>query len=486
MACRAVLGFGALTRLFNLSALARAGKGTLKRGLRAAFQARARTPGIGFEYFGLERNAEGELALSGLSLPGLAAEYGSPLHVVDAERLRSNARRYMRAARSAPTSCDVFYSFKTNPVAGVLAQLRDEGLGAEVISHYELWLAQKLGFPNERIIYNGPVKSEASLRQAIEAGILLLNVNHREELELVVRVAQEVGRRPRVGVRVTVGGGWSGQFGTPVEGGMALRVFEQALRSDALDVVGLHVHRGGMLRAEADVASFVDETLAFSDELQQKLGLRLQLLNLGGSLASPSVRGLSEKELRYNRTFSRPIAPPKPELALSIEQHVALIAEKVRAHFAARGEPAPRILLEPGRSVTSDAQLLLTRVQSLKADGDREYAILDAGINLAESCRSEYHQVLLASSHGSRPSRVYALAGPICTPGDTLSWGVLLPELKRGDTLLIMDAGAYFVPFSNSFSFARPAIVTVSDGRAELLRRAETFDDLLAFDNLRS
>lgn len=489
-----VLGFRTLTPLtrpFTLSGLARASKGALKRGLRAAVQAQAGgARAIPAEHFGLARDARGELGIDGVSFAELAERYGSPLHIVSASRLRDNARRYLTAAGREPpgssgsSGVDVFYSFKTNPVPGVIAMLRDEGLGAEVISHYELWLAQKLGFPPERIVYNGPVKSDASLRQAIESDILLLNVNHREELERVVRVARELGRRPRVGVRVTVGGGWSGQFGTPVAGGLALGVFEEALGSGALDVVGLHAHRGGMLRSEDDVVSFVSQTLAFVDELRAKLGLELSLLNLGGSLASPSVRGLSESELRYNRTFGRDIAAPDPSASLSIERHVGLIRERVAAHFAAGGRPAPRVLLEPGRSVTSDAQMLLTRVQSLKADGDRLYAILDAGINLAESCRSEYHQLLVASPCAGRAQRLHALAGPICTPGDTIHWGARLPELRPGDNLLIMDAGAYFVPFSTSFSFPRPAIVTVDDGGSQVLRRAETFDDLLAFDDL--
>lgn len=479
-----VLGFGALTRPFNLSGLAKASKGALKRGIRAAVQARAgEARGIPFGYFGLQRNAEGELAVSGVSLPGLAEQYGSPLHVVNAARLRQNARRFVAAAAAAPTRCDLFYSFKTNPVPAVISMLRAEGFGAEVISHYELWLAQQLGFTPDRIVYNGPVKSEASLRAAIESDILLLNLNHREELEPLVRVARELGRRPRVGVRVTVGGGWSGQFGTPAAGGLARQVFEEARASGALDVVGLHVHRGGMLRSEAEVTGFVDQALAFADELRAA-GIVLELINLGGSLASPSVRGLSDKELRNNRTFSSEIVAPRPEDALSIERHVALVSERVSAHFAGCGVPAPRLLLEPGRSVTSDAQLLLTRVHSLKSGGERDYAILDAGINLAESCRSEYHQLLVASPCAGRVSRLYALAGPICTPGDTIHWGARLPELHVGDSLAIMDAGAYFVPFSTSFSFPRPAIVTVDDGRAQVVRRAETFEDLLAFDVL--
>jgi diaminopimelate decarboxylase len=469
----------------SVAQLARASKGVVKRSLRAAFRADgASSLRLPPEYWGLGRSEGGELALEGQSLSALAAAHGSPLHVVNRARLRANARRFLQAAEAAPTPCDVFYSFKTNPVPRVISELRELGMGAEVISHYELWLARKLGFTPERIVYNGPVKSEASLREAIAARILLLNVNHREELKLVARVARELGIAPRVGVRVTLGDGWSGQFGTPVAGGMALRVFEEALATNALEVVGLHVHRGGMVRSEDEALGFVDEALRFVDELKQRLGLRISLLNLGGSLASPSVRGLSSSELRDNRSFARAIAAPQPERALPIERYVSCITSRVAAHFEREGLPAPHILLEPGRSVTSDAQMLLTTVHSLKADGERAYAILDAGINLAESCRSEYHELLSVDRPDAKRSHVYALAGPICTPGDTLHWGVRLPELQAGDRLLIMDAGAYFVPFSTAFSFPRPAIVAVDGGKVDLLRRAETFDDQLALDQL--
>lgn len=459
----------------------------MKRGVRAWVQATTPTSaGIPAEHFGLERSSSGDLCVDGVSLPELARQHGSPLHVVNAARLRQNALRFLGAARAARLRCDVFYSFKTNPVPGVISQLKSLGMGAEVISHYELWLARQLGFAPERIVYNGPVKSEASLREAIEADILLLNINHREELATIVRVARELGRRPRVGVRVTLGTGWSGQFGTPVAGGLARRVFEEALASDALQVVGLHAHRGGMLRSEAEAHDFAEQALAFTDQLREDLRLELSFLNLGGSLASPSVRGLSEAEVGRNRTFSSEIVAPNPADAVTIERYVAAITNKVAEHYRQRGLPAPRVLLEPGRSVTSDAQLLLTQVQSLKSDGDRAYAVLDAGINLAESCRSEYHQLLLANRAGDGSRELYALAGPICTPGDTLHWGVRLPPLAAGDSLLIMDAGAYFVAFSNSFSFPRPAIVTVDDGQILLLRRAETFNDLLALDQMQS
>jgi diaminopimelate decarboxylase len=456
-----------------------ASKELLKQGLRHLVARAGSKPGIPPEQWGLR--ADGALSWEGVDLPRLCVSYGSPLHVVSRQRLRDNARRFLTPPNGGAAGCEIFYSYKTNPVPGVLAELHSVGIGAEVISHYELWLALKLGTPPSRIVYNGPAKSEASIRQAIELGIELLNINHREEVAVVARVARELGRRPRVGVRVTLGG-WAAQFGTPVAGGEALAVYEEALGTGCLDVVALHVHRGGMMHSEGEAASYVDEVLAFADELKQRLGVRLEILDLGGSLAPRTVRGLTPRELRLNRTLLRELTAPNPNEAMSIEAYVKQVTNRVSEHYRKRGETVPRVFLEPGRSLTSDAQLLLTTVLGIKKEGEKAYVILDAGINIAESCRSEYHQILSANRHGVAPTRPYTLVGPICTPGDTLRWAVRLPELSVGDTLAIMDAGAYFVPFATSFSFPRPGIVMLEDGEVQTLRRPETFEDLASYD----
>lgn len=454
-------------------------KGLVKQALRRAFHAgSSRAAKIPAEYWGLSSETSGTLSLEGVELSRLVTDHGSPLHVVSASRLRSNARRFTAGSPAV----EIFYSYKTNPVPGVLQELHRAGVGAEVISEYELWLALRLGVPPSKIVYNGPAKSEASVRRAIALGIELLNVNHREELPVLARLATELGRRPRVGIRVTLGG-WAGQFGTPAAGGKALSVFEDALGMGCLDVTALHVHRGGMIHSEGEASEYLDAVLGFADELRERLGLKLTILDIGGSLASPSVRSLSERELRLNRTFLRELQPPQPQASLGIEGYLGLLQGRVTEHFRLKGEAAPRVFLEPGRSLTSDAQMLLSSVLSVKHDDERTFAILDAGINLAESCRSEYHQLLPVSRYTAAPTKTYALAGPICTPGDTLRWAVRLPELSCGDTLAIMDTGAYFVPFATSFSFPRPGVVMVDQGNVSTLRRAETFEDLVAYDS---
>ena len=433
------------------------------------------------EYWGLRRSIDGKLSLDGLELESLGREWGFPLHIINAARLRDNARRFLAVPAGQPAGCEVFYSYKTNPIPGVLRELHAAGLGAEVISHYELWLARELGVPPERIVFNGPGKSEEAIREAVAAGIQIINCNHREEIAVVARVAERLGRRPRVGIRVTVGEGWSGQFGVAAPGGLALDAYREALASPHLDVVGLHVHRGGMIRSRAEAEGFVDAVLAFANELHARLGLTLEIINFGGSLATPTVDHLSARDLRLNRTFKRDLPPVDPATAMPIEEYTSTVVRKVAGFHASRGRPRPRIFLEPGRSVTGDAQMLLASVMSIKDEHGSSFAILNAGINLAESCRSEYHRLLPAGPPRG-PERTYTVVGPICTPGDTLYWAARLPELSPGDPLVIMDAGAYFVPFSTAFSYPRPAIVMVDGGSVRQIRRAEAFADVISCD----
>jgi len=453
-------------------------KAVLRRWLGSAPTVRPSPP----EHWGLTRTADGALALDGLVLHELGRQWGFPLHIVNARRLRENARRFLAVPAGSQTGCEVYYSYKTNPVPGVLRALHALGVGAEVISHYELWLAMHLGVPPGKIVFNGPAKSREGIRDAVAAGIQLLNVNHQEEIAVVAEEAARLGRKPRVGIRVTVGEGWSGQFGIPVAGGRALAAYEEALRSPHLDVVGIHAHRGGMIRSEAEVASFAGALLDFVDQLHGRLGLSLEVLNFGGSLGTHTVHWLSARDVRLNRTFHRELPPADPAAALSIDRYVATLVGLVESFYAQRQRPRPRIFVEPGRAVTGDSQMLLASVMTTKDEGATRFAILNAGINLAESCRSEYHQLFPANRPAGQDATVHTVVGPICTPGDTLYWAARLPALETDDSVVIMDAGAYFVPFSTSFSFPRPPIVIVDEGRVTQLRRAERFDDLIALD----
>jgi diaminopimelate decarboxylase len=422
------------------------------------------------------------LALRGVALTDLLERWGSPLFAVDFERLRDNVTAFRHVPPGDDRGCEVFYSYKTNPVEGVLRALHADGVGAEVISAYELWLARRLGVHPERIVFNGPGKSDDSIRDAIERGVEIINLNHREEIARVAAIARSLGRRVRVGLRIGTEEGWSAQFGTPVADGRALAAFEEALANDSLHVVGLHAHRGGMIRTASELASFVRSVLAFIEVVEGRLGRSLEILNFGGSLGLATVAGLDERARKLNQTFHRDLPLPSAEGTLDVKHYVELLLSMVNAHYQAKGQRRPRVFVEPGRAMTGNTQLLLARVMTTKDLGSVKFAILDAGINIAESVRSEYHQVFSVTRHSASRRRVHTLVGPICSPGDTLYPAIRLPDLVPGDSLAIMDAGAYFVPFSTSFSFPRPAIVGVAGGEVSLVRRRETFEDLVRCD----
>ncbi len=433
----------------------------------------------------LERNDGGVLALDGRPLHDLIERYGSPLHVVDARKLNQNVADFLAVPHQAASGCEVYYSYKTNPVPGVLQHMHGRGVGAEVISEYELWLALKLGVALEQIVYNGPAKSPASLRLALEQEIGLLNFNHVEEIAPFAALARQLGKRPRVGVRVVVPGGWSGQFGTPVTGGAALRAFAQALQHPELNVVALHAHGGYEISTAEQVRRYVGEVLAFADELHAQLGVNLEIVDFGGSLACATTRHFEPREVRLNQWWGCDLVPRAPESVLSIREYVALIQSLVEAHYRQVGRAVPRIFLEPGRAMTANTQMLLCRVMSIKVADEITYAVLDAGVNVAEPVRNEYHQLFTVAAPRTRGTRPYHLVGPICTPMDVLYPHWELPELAVGDALAIMDSGAYFVPFATSFSFGQPAIAMLDNGEHRLLRRAETFDDMVALDMIK-
>lgn len=430
--------------------------------------------------WGLGVAPNGHLARRGLDLVEMVEHFGSPLHVVDGQALDRNADAALVAVDDE-SPVDVYYSYKTNPVPGVLARLHGRGIGAEVISAYELWLALRLGVEGDRIIYNGPAKSDDSLVDAVRAGVLV-NANSDHDVRRITRAAAEVGLPARLGLRVSLPSMWGGQFGFDPSAGGVERVVEAASTDPLIDLVGLHFHRGMVIRTAADLGSYVGDVLAYVGWLDDETGWTPDVLDVGGSLSTPTVDVIPRVQYRLNRAFGSDLLPPDPTEAVGLADAATMVRDAVSQHFVARDRPIPRIVLEPGRAITGNTQLLLTTVVDVKRDGPLPHAVLDAGINIAETVQDEYHQLFSATAPTGPIDRSYRLAGPICTPADVLYNHWRLPRLEPGHVLAIMDAGAYFVPFSTSFSFPRPAIVLQDGEDVTPLRAAEDFEDLVRND----
>ena len=432
----------------------------------------------------LDRSGAGALTLDGHALESLLQRFGSPLHIVTGALLKENAARFTARPRDSVRACEVFYSYKTNPVPGVLSALHALGLGAEVTSPYELWLARRLGVAPEKIVYNGPAKTLDSVREAIAMEVGLFNLNTVEEIAPVATLACSLGKRLRVGIRVGLPGAIAGQFGELVDDGSALHAYREAVKYPSLEVIGMHAHLNKEISSQRHLDGFLAAMVRFTDELNERLGLSLQVLDLGGNLACPTVSSRSPLATRLELAFGREGPHRSPETVLRIDDYVTSVVNTIEGHFRRQRRPAPRVFLEPGRALTSSSQMLLCRVAAVReSNGSRpSFAVLDGGINVAEPMRSEHHHLFqLAQTPGAR-LRTYRLSGPSCTLGDLLYQARSLAQLRVGDGLAIMDSGAYFVPYSTCFSFPRPAVVMVDGSDVRIFRRAETFEDLVALD----
>jgi diaminopimelate decarboxylase len=427
----------------------------------------------------------GTLWSGDVDLAGLAAREGTPLHVVRADLLDRNASAALAPLRaSTPAGADIFYSYKTNPVPGVLRRLHAGGVGAEVISPYELWLASRLGVPPRRTIYNGPAKSTESLRAAIRDGAFLVNANSASEVALIAGLAADEERTVRLGIRVALPGMWGGQFGIASGSDRLAAAVRTALGDPFVELRALHFHRGLTIRDPDTLAGYVQGIVELCDSLRADTGWHPEVLDIGGSLALPTVASIPPRQFRLNRAVGTDLIPPDVTDCISVADASRLAGSVIKAHFTQAGLAVPGVILEPGRALTGDTQFLLTSVVDVKDDGGLAHAVLDAGINIAEPVRTEYHQVYSVSAPSHRPTTPYRLVGPICTPADVLYNNWRLPRLAPGHVLAVMDSGAYFVPFSTSFSFPKPAIVMQDGDRVTTLRARETFTDIVAQDEL--
>ncbi len=434
------------------------------------------------ENWGASVGPEGHLLIAGCDTVELARRFGTPLYVVDRARLRSNFDTFASAFRSQGLRVEVGYSYKTNPLPGVLQALHQFGAWAEVISHFELWLALELGVPPEKIVFNGPGKTREALELAVARGVSIINVDNEDEIDWIASCALKLKKRQRVGVRVVTSVGWSSQFGLNIQAGAARRAFERISAHRQLDAAGLHVHLGTGIRDIAVYVQAVSEALEFAHALRKALGINISMFDLGGGFGVPTVRPFTQWDMRLMAGGHRPTVTDVSS-APSMADYARAIAE-VFARHPAEGE-APLLFFEPGRAITSSAQTLLLEVLAVKPAGGQVFnAICNGGKNITMPLGYEYHEIFAAANLQGDGTLRYDLFGPLCHPGDVLFKGKRLPRLSAGDFIAVMDAGAYFVPNQMNFSNPRPAAVMVEAGQARLIRSRETFEDIVVHDGL--
>lgn len=431
----------------------------------------------------LGQNASGHMSVGDTDLVDLIEEYGSPLFVINRDRLVKDIRMTQSALESLNAGSKLLYSYKTNCTPGVLQVMHEHGVGAEVISHYELWVANKLNVPADNIIYNGVNKTDESLKMAIEMDIFSINVDDVNEIERIYRIACKMGKRVKVGVRL--GLMEKSQFGVEVATGEAMEACRKIIGlSDRLDLHCIHFNVTSNAKEADTHIHYARKAIRFMHQVQRATGHYIPYLDIGGGFGVATAKNMSATEYGFYRVFGYLPRPPALSELRPFSESIREIRDSIKESCTTLGYDCPKIIIEPGRLITSSAQMLLTKINAIKKKIDgTEFVITDTGrLSTTFPCDFEYHEMFLANRPADKPTQVYQVMGRVCTAADWLMKNRLLPELNRNDILAIMDAGAYFSSYSSNFAFQRPPIVMVADGGVTVLRKEETFEHLVAMD----
>ena len=424
----------------------------------------------GMNKFGAPRPKLHQSELDGVPIAPLLEAYGSPLFIVSEKRLRENVRHLKRAFSTRWPKVRHGWSYKTNYLGAVCNALHQEGSWAEVVSELEYDKARALGVPGSRIIFNGPWKPVAALERAILEGAAI-HLDHLDELFSVEQVAQRLGKQVAVGLRLNFDTGytepWS-RFGFNIESGAAMDAVRRIDASQWLQLTGLHSHIGTFV---LDVRAYAQQARIMADFMEaseRETGCRIEYLDLGGGFAS--------------RNALQGLYLPPDQVVPSFEQYAEAIVDALTEATRGRavlGKPLPVLVLETGRALVDDAEVLVTRVVGGKRLPDgRRAAILDAGVNLLFTAYWYNHDVRpVLPAEGLAEETV--LYGPLCMNIDTVRASVMLPPLNVGDALLVSCAGAYNNTQWMQFIQSRPAVVMVlQDGSVAPIRLAESLQTL--------
>jgi diaminopimelate decarboxylase len=405
---------------------------------------------------------DGALACEGVALEDIAREVGTPAYVYSSAMVRDRYTRLDSAVAALPHR--IHYTLKANSNAGILRVLRELGAGVDVVSGGELHRALRLGFRGEDIVFGGVGKTDRELREAIQAGVLLINAESAAEVRAISRIAAEEGATARLGLRVnpevTVDsshryiktGERGAKFGVPFD--EVLAVTRLAAELPNVSLTGLDMHIGSQLFRVDPYVDGVERLIGLLDAIRGEGIDSLRYLDIGGGL------GVS---------YSDEVSPDLNRFAR------ALIA---------RVQPTGlTLLMEPGRFIVGNAGMLLTRVLYRKHSGGRDFLITDAGMTelIRPSHYDAYHRI--EPVHASSGTMTADVVGPICESGDFLALGREMDEASAGDLLAVHDVGAYgYVMASNYNTRGRGAEVLVDGERFAVVTARETYDDLVRLE----
>ena len=406
----------------------------------------------------------GRLLIGAVDALELAASYGTPLYVTDEQRIRGNCRRIRAAFEKNYRKFRLNYAVKANNNLSILNIVRQEGAGADCSCVEELTLASLAGFRDDQLLYSGNYNSDYELAQGITSNAAV----NLDDLALLPRLLKH-GRPEILSFRVNPGIG-EGQYPGLVFGGEntkfgvqesdILQAYKQA-KENGIKRFGMHMMTGSSVLNLDYFVGVTRKLLEIAEDISKKVGLTFEFIDIGGG-------------------FGVPYKPD--EVALDIESLGSRVGSLFMQFVEKGGIGEPNLMIEPGRFIVSDSTVLLGRVHHVKRSGKRTYVGTDIGMNtiLRPALYGAYHHIYVANRPFSRLDSNLTITGQVCENTDVLAKDRMLPHVENGDTIVVMNAGAYGYSMSSQYnSRPRPAEVLVNNGQSEIIRERETVNDFI-------
>jgi diaminopimelate decarboxylase len=404
---------------------------------------------------------EGELHCEGVPLRKIADEVGTPVYIYSEETLRRHVRVFDEAFQSVPHL--ICYAVKANSNINVLRRFTQWGIGFDIVSGGELFRVLRAGAPAKKVIFAGVGKTAEEIQYALDAGILFFNVESAPELDLIHKIARESNLQAPVSIRANPDvdprthpyistGIQKHKFGVSLSD--ARQLYRTARELPNIEVVGVQCHIGSQITEIAPFQEALTSLREFILELQGE-GFRLKYLDFGGGLG---ISYTTEE-------------PPSP-------------AAYGAAVAAATKDLGLTVVLEPGRVIVGNAGILLTRVLLKKNQGGKKFLIVDAGMNdlIRPALYGSHHQ--LWPVHTRNKKEIVDVVGPVCESADFIAKDRDVAVLKTGELLAVMSAGAYGFSLSSNYnSRPRAAEVLVNGDEYQVIRKRETYEDLVRLED---
>ena len=419
---------------------------------------------------------DGHLCFAGYDTVELAKKYGTPLMLLDEQRIRNTMRTYKNAMEKYfGKESKPLYASKALSCIAMYQIAKEEGIYTDIVSIGELYTAKRAGFPLENAFFHGNSKTDFDIEYAIENGIGYFVVDTYDELYALDRIAEKKGVVQKILLRITPGidphthsaistGKVDSKFGTAIETGQALEITASALCMSNLRLEGFHCHIGSQIFEIEPYCDASEIMLGFIDKVKEELGFTPTILNLGGGFGVRYVE--SDPEIDYS-------------------ENIRLISEHIKSYCEENEIKMPTILMEPGRSIVADSGMTLYTALSIKEiDGYKNYVAIDGGMtdNPRYALYQSSYTVLTSNKMDKEANYECTIAGRNCESGDLIQENVKIAKPQRGDNIAVLVTGAYNYSMASNYNrVPRPAVVLLGDTDRVVIGR-ETPEDVSRLD----